>query len=91
MRLIDADALYETLCHVWDRSDSEEFEHAVFKVIANDPTIDAVPVVRCKACKFSDVYQSDSSGATAMYCRAFTFHRMVAEDDYCSYGERREP
>lgn len=48
-------------------------------------------VVRCKDCKFSDVYQSDSRGATAMYCRAFTFHRMVAEDDYCSYGERRKP
>lgn len=55
------------------------------------PSADAVEVVRCKNCKFSDVYQSDSRGATAMYCRAFTFHRMVAEDDYCSYGERREP
>ena len=47
-------------------------------------------IVRCKDCKCSDVYQSDSMGATAMYCRAFTFHRIVSEGDYCSYGERRE-
>lgn len=40
MRPIDADALYETLCHIWDRSDSEEFEQAVFESIANAPTID---------------------------------------------------
>lgn len=47
-------------------------------------------VVRCKDCRFSEIFQNDSSGVMAMYCRAFTFERMVAEDDYCSYGERRE-
>ena len=40
MRLIDADALYETLCHLWDRSDSEEFETEVFKTIINAPTVE---------------------------------------------------
>lgn len=33
MKLIDADALYETLCNVWDRLDSEDFEKAVFEII----------------------------------------------------------
>ena len=47
-------------------------------------------VVRCKDCRFSEIFQNDSSGVRAMYCKAFTFDRMVAEDDYCSYGERRE-
>lgn len=47
-------------------------------------------LVRCKDCRFSEIFQNDSSGVMAMYCRAFTFERMVAEDDYCSYGERRE-
>ena len=51
---------------------------------------DMVSVVRCKDCRFSEIFQNDSSGVMAMYCRAFTFERMVAEDDYCSYGERRE-
>lgn len=40
MRTLDADALYETLCHIWDRSDSEEFENAVFESIANAPTVE---------------------------------------------------
>ena len=40
MRLVDADALYETLCHLWDRSDSEEFETEVFKTIINAPTVE---------------------------------------------------
>lgn len=55
-----------------------------------EATIDAVEVVRCKDCRFSEIFQNDSSGVMAMYCRAFTFERMIAEDDYCSYGERRE-
>ena len=32
-KYIDADALYETLCALWDRADSEEFEQGVFKTI----------------------------------------------------------
>lgn len=39
MRLIDADAAYETLCHLWDRSDGEEFEKGVFNTILYAPTI----------------------------------------------------
>lgn len=70
---------------------TEDPKRTAQRIIGTVPSADAVEVVRCKNCKFSDVYQSDSRGATAMYCRAFTFHRMVAEDDYCSYGERREP
>lgn len=47
-------------------------------------------LVRCKECKFSEVIQNDSSGAMDRYCRAFTIPMMRADDDYCSYGERRE-
>lgn len=40
MRLINADALYETLCHIWDRTDSEDFEKAVFHEIENAPVVE---------------------------------------------------
>lgn len=40
MRLIDSDALYETLCHIWDRTDGEDFEKAVFREIKNAPTVE---------------------------------------------------
>lgn len=45
MRLIDADKLYETLCHKWDVLDDEDFEKAVFEVIENAQPIDRwIPV-----------------------------------------------
>lgn len=47
-------------------------------------------VVRCKECDMSEVYQNDSSGVMARYCRAFAPNRMVADDDFCSYGERKD-
>lgn len=47
MRTIDADALYETLYHIWDRSDSEEFEQAVFESIANAPTVEVPTWIAC--------------------------------------------
>ena len=39
-KYIDADALYDTLCALWDKSDSEEFEQGVFKIIQKAPAID---------------------------------------------------
>ena len=47
------------------------------------PTIDAIEVVRCKDCIH---YESD--GGAMMICNITD---MVCDnDDYCSYGERRE-
>ena len=50
--------------------------------------VEAADIVRCKECDMSEVYQNDSSGVMARYCRAFAPNRMVADDDFCSYGER---
>ena len=48
------------------------------------PSADAVEVVRCKDCKW---YESD--GGALMVCARI---ELVADDnDYCSWGERREP
>lgn len=47
-------------------------------------------IVRCKDCIVSETFQRDSNGTTERYCKAFTHLRRVADDDYCSYGERRE-
>ena len=74
-RYIDADALYETLCRLWDKSDSEDFEKNVFKIIINAPSID---IVRCKECKNKDTHCD--------YCHKLEMNIKV--DDFCSYGER---
>lgn len=97
MRLIDADALKEIISGnsyiLRDSINSMNFGmfwDGIEQAIDESPTIDAVPVVRCKDCKGSEVFQNDSSGVMARYCKAFTLKRMVADDDYCSYGERKD-
>lgn len=90
MRLIDADALPRQTQIFEFNGKRMENEIVNAKSIDNAPTIDAVPVVRCKHCRFSEVFQNDSSGVMARYCNAFKLVRMVADGDYCSYGERRD-
>lgn len=83
VRLIDADALIEQLEGIL----SDYTSHGAFPngydiedamdSITNAPTIDAIPVVRCKDCKFwehGDCYRLELSRLT----------------DFCSYGERKE-
>ena len=48
------------------------------------PTIDAVPVVRCKDCKFWQQATQNSG-----YC-SMGFAPTAYADDFCSFGERRE-
>jgi len=92
-RLIDADAIIQAVCTklgIKDKKFLLQSEKAIVDVILNAPTVDAVEVVRCKDCMFSKVYQNDSSGVMGRFCEAFTQVRMVTDDDYCSYGERKE-
>ena len=50
------------------------------------PTIDAVPVVRCKDCAY---WQDNNGGYPHIMCRWNT-DETPDPDDYCSCGERRE-
>ena len=52
--------------------------------------LSSIEIVRCSECKFSEVIQNDSSGVMARYCRAFTIPMMKSDEDFCSYGERKE-
>lgn len=81
MRLIDADRLIN------------EFEDTVGSHIAmtrlklqvqNQPTIDAVEVVRCRDCK---EFEKKRHPVFAGYCKEFDSY--MADDDFCSCGERR--
>ena len=56
-------------------------------LIMEAPTIDAVPVVRCKDCKYRS-YDYDCVGNHLCEKRG---NRYYCEDnDFCSYGERRD-
>ena len=77
MRLIDADELNLA----FDFDDDVELEVAVVHYgINHAPTVDAVPVVRCKDCKHK--YQHEG----AWLCRFGVL--MQGENGYCSYGEK---
>ena len=49
--------------------------------------VDAVPVVRCKDCKFGDW---DSEPNDAMVCMRTKDGFWRSGNDFCSYGERKE-
>ena len=71
MRLIDADALIgKDVGIAWVSTEA----------IRNASTIDAVPVVRCRECKYRD----GTPGQPNIQCG------QMHEDDFCSYGERKE-
>lgn len=86
MRLIDKDVLIDEIKHSlwdWDSVDGIKSSTVLKQTISdinNMPTIDAVPIVRCKDCKHFD-------GSYPMCCR---WEETIKADDYCSYGEKTE-
>lgn len=76
MRLIDADKFILALM---DASLSSVDEDTILDLVDSIPTVDAVPVVRCKDCKYRD----GTPGQPNILCA------QMHEDDFCSYGERR--
>ena len=85
-RLIDADALKERAIRV-----STVKEHCYFKAVGTReidkaPTIDAVPVVRCKDCKHYEIHRPK----VLENCERNGYLIPMKPDDFCSYGERKE-
>ena len=79
MRLIDADALM-------DKANSDgAYGYVDAKQISEAPTVDAVPVTRCKDCKY---WQDNNDGYPHEECR-WGHGETPDANDFCSYGERR--
>ena len=78
-RLIDADALLEKM-----KRTSRYFD-VVFDV-EEMPTVDAVEVVRCRECK----YRFGNNGHSKNGCPIIDANIWMDDDDFCSYGERKE-
>ena len=89
-RLIDCDKLCTDLLERWNIADKNREDQirwlmadVVTPIVACQPTVDAVEVVRCHDCKWRD----DQKGATEwMPCRAL----MTPNDFYCPSGERKD-
>ena len=90
MRLIDADATIYAL-NVASRGDSKDvIRNLVICFLLASPTVDAVPVIRCKDCKYFRIYKH--TDWTVELCGRIrtTMADPVKEDDYCSKAEREE-
>lgn len=88
MRLIDADAMRQD----WLENGENEYVYdtnAFLDSIDEQPTIDAVPVVRCKDCEHFRDY-TDRHFIRWTYCIMRSKPVETDPDDYCSYGERKD-
>ena len=89
MRLIDADALKEIIfgnSYILSNSTNSMnfgmFCDGIEQAIDETPTIDAVPVVRCKDCKWF--------GKTGCAIDIQDETDAPGDDDYCSFSERED-
>lgn len=85
MRLIDVDRAMINFGFEWDdiTPTADEF----FDFLRRQPSVDAVPVIRCKDCKFR--YWDD--WLEEYFCQCYAEHMQVLPDDFCSNAERKEP
>lgn len=90
MRPIDADALYELLDGGYDVDLDElpETKAELLRMIDQEETIDAVPVVRCKECKHCFIDRYGDGNAPDYVC--IEWDSGTEPDGYCHMGERRE-
>ena len=83
MRLIDADALLVDGFAKFVFGDWTNDEETILRVAVNEaPTVDAVPVVRCKDCMYKEITQPGM-----VYCPNMV-GGWVDEEWFCAGGER---
>ena len=85
-RLIDSDEARRRIIAFATGLHSEVLPvDTVMMLLIQMPTVDAVPVVRCRECKHCDPenHHCDHHMGTSAPLRRKT-------DDFCSYGERKE-
>jgi hypothetical protein len=102
--MIDADALTEELSSLTTtitglragkgvlREFMTEYRKSVLRIVDEQPTIDAAPVVRCKDCKHGES-SVNALGESSCCCNnpdVGFYEWLLDEDDFCSYGERKD-
>lgn len=81
MRLIDVDALIERMATVYTDTDMRAHYDEIMRAIREQPTVDAVPVVRCKDCRYWD-----KTDAERGLCLCTVHDTRVRPEWYCWAG-----
>ena len=91
MRLIDADAIMDVIRQHEYRLATKQgsidygmFTIGIQQAVDEQPTIDAVPMVRCRECKHM-IPQSHTR-----YCTVWNAVNGMGDEGFCNYGERKE-
>lgn len=86
MRLIDADELRRRIIAFSTGSNTTYLTvENIVTMINKADTVDAVPVVRCRECRYYA-----ASGATTSFCIHPGGMKFTSDSDYCSRGNRRD-
>lgn len=91
-RLIDADYLVE----YWKPDGGRMFDADYFIwTVEHAPTVDAVPVIRCKDCKYFDLNHVENVSGIPLIvaheiCMLWGGGCRTKSDGYCAFGERKE-
>ena len=99
MRLIDADVVVENIEEWLDSvgtaliGNGLSYTGELMGCIEDAPTVDAIPVVRCRECKHwkpsgSKAGNSFSDMEYIGGCEFTNYYR--SESDFCSYGKRKD-
>ena len=84
MRLIDADEAIINFGFEWDDISPTRDEFVAF--LKKQPTIDAVPVVRCKDC----IRRYDTDECPMCLLIEGKYYEYTNENGFCDRGERKE-
>ena len=89
-RLIDADALISYIDECSQESRFRVYYGYAKSFIDDAPTVDAVPVVRCRECKHHYWEQEPCHGKSVHYCKLPHMRGVeVFKEFFCYYGERK--
>ena len=83
-KLIDVNEAIINFGFEWD--DIPPTREEFVRFLKKQPTVDAVPVVRCRECK----YRFKNNGHDKSGCPIIDANIWMDDDDFCSYGERKE-
>ena len=96
-RLIDANALKESLKNLKAKANDKKYEQGLQdaidgyfpQIIDDEPTVDVQPVVHCKDCKYRKEhhYEDDGEPPYIKYSCKFTKYSM-SDEGFCSFGAR---
>ena len=87
MSLINREALL-SYADLWASCGEHYTSEDVIMMIKTAPTVDAVPVVRCRECKHYAT--ADFDGDILYGCTLHSAMLDITPDSFCSYGERKE-